>query len=486
MLFKSEALSIRTKVFLGTSITLSLILFVYVFIFNHLFNAVKNEAFNDYKVLTKLDHQIVVASHSPDIKDLNSVMELANQYVEQVTCHDTSAEQAEQFLAKNIITYSELFVEQQLSIQNSKGLPELKLQELVDKKSQIKFQLLNFTHQALSIVQSKADKNIEELLYYEIISSIIVFILILIFAMYTITLVTKPLIELRNRIDEFQGGKHSQDTGGDEIKLLINSFFSMKKEIRHKQEQLEEAVIDAQNANQAKSEFLANISHELRTPMLGILGFAELGINKLEKVEKRKLLKYFDRIHTSGARLLLLLNNLLDLSKLEAGEVDFDFEEALVNDVMSNVLIELDSLISTKQLTIITDSPDHNIMVEMDVNRIHQVFYNVINNAIKFSPDQGIISIEISQKNIQKQQQNKIAEIIIQDQGVGVPEKAMQYIFEKFSQSSHTDTGAGGTGLGLSICKDICNYHNGSISVMNIAPPQTGAIFTIQIPLLHQ
>ena len=78
-----------------------------------------------------------------------------------------------------------------------------------------------------------------------------------------------------------------------------------------------------------------------------------------------------------------------------------------------------------------------------------------------------------------------MAKIAIQDQGIGVPEKEMNYIFEKFSQSSHTDTGAGGTGLGLSICKDICDYHNAKISVENLLPPKEGAKFILEIPLLH-
>lgn len=487
MLLKLEALSIRTKVFIATSIALSIILLVYVFIFHHLFVMVKSDAFNDYKLLTKLDHQI----SSPGFKqgspeELNKVILFANEYLQLVLHNDGEDEIIERQLAKDIMTYSAIFVQQRSIIEASKELPLPDLQLLIDEHNNIKTLLLSFIHQAFNVVQLEADEGIEELFYYEVISSIVVFSIILILVMYAINLITRPLIGLRNSIEDFQGGKHHQESEGDEVKLLISSFFSMKNEIQHKQELLEEAVTDAQNANQAKSEFLANISHELRTPMLGILGFAELGINKLEKVEKQKLLKYFDRIHTSGSRLLLLLNNLLDLSKLEAGEMQFDFEEALVNEVMNNVLIELDSLINNKQLTIITDSPNNDIMVEMDVSRMHQVFYNIINNAIKFSPEQGVILIEISQTMVQQDQHNiNMAKIAIQDQGIGVPEKEMNYIFEKFSQSSHTDTGAGGTGLGLSICKDICDYHNAKISVENLLPPKEGAKFILEIPLLH-
>ncbi|MCP4325960.1 MAG: HAMP domain-containing histidine kinase [Psychromonas sp.] len=488
MSFKLENLSIRTKVFLGTSITLSMILLVYVIIFNQLFNAVKKDAFNDQILLSQLDHKVASSSSRHiSTNELNQVTLLANKYLQQVLKNDGIDELEERKLAQDIMTYSELFVEQHMKVQNSTSLPQHDLQLLIDKKIELQNKVLNLIYQAYAVVQEEADEDIEALFYYETFSSIVVFFLILLLVMYAINLITKPLIELRKKIEDFQGGKHSQHNEGDEIKLLINSFFSMKSEIQHKQDLLEEAVIEAQNANQAKSEFLANISHELRTPMLGILGFAELGINKLEKVEKQKLLKYFDRIHTSGSRLLLLLNNLLDLAKLEAGEVQFDFEEALVNEVISSVLTELDSLIISKQLHVITHTPDNNIMVEMDVNRIHQVFYNIINNAIKFSPEQGIILVRISQQTIQQQHGSiEVAEVAIQDQGVGIPEEEMHYIFEKFSQSSHTDTGAGGTGLGLSICKDICNYHNATISIANLEAPDKGARFTLQIPLLHQ
>lgn len=487
MLLKLEALSIRTKVFIATSITLSIILLIYVFIFHHLFISVKSDAFNDYKLLTKLDHQVSSPAFAQgSAEELNKVILFAEEYLQLVLDNDGEDEIIERQLAKDIMTHSAIFVQQHRIIAASKELTLPDLQLLIDELNNIETLLLSLIHQAFTVVQLEADGDIEELFYYEVISSIVMFSVILLLAMYAINLITRPLITLRNSIEDFQGGKHSQDTAGDEIKLLINSFFSMKNEIQHKQELLEEAVTDAQNANQAKSEFLANISHELRTPMLGILGFAELGINKLEKVEKQKLLKYFDRIHTSGSRLLLLLNNLLDLSKLEAGEMQFDFEEALVNEVMNNVLIELDSLINNKQLTIITDSPNNDIMVEMDVSRMHQVFYNIINNAIKFSPEQGVILIEISQTMMQQDQHNiNMAQIVIQDQGIGVPELEMGYIFEKFSQSSHTDTGAGGTGLGLSICKDICDYHNAKISVENLIPPQKGAKFILEIPLLH-
>ena len=490
MFFKLETLSIRSKVFIGTSTTLAILLLLYVVIFNSFFIKIKNDAFNDYKLLSQLDHQIsYVSASSRHITEehLAKVISLADNYQQAVLKNDAPQEESESKVAHNIVTYSALYKQLHLNIINASDLSPQNLQLLIDELTLAELKLLNIIHQAFDIIQTEADEDLEALFVYEVLSSSLLFILILIFAMYGINLIITPLIKLRKSIEDFQGGKHSQVSTGDEIKLLIDSFFSMKNEIKHKQQLLEEAVTQAQDANQAKSEFLANISHELRTPMLGILGFAELGVNKLEKVEKQKLLKYFERIHTSGSRLLLLLNNLLDLSKLEAGEMHFDFEQALINDVMGNVLVELDSLISNKNINIITDSPNNDIMIEMDVLRMHQVFYNIINNAVKFSPEQGVILIEITQQSIKREGRSiNVAVITIQDQGVGVPEEEMSYIFEKFSQSSHTNTGAGGTGLGLSICKDICDNHHASISISNVKAPQKGAKFIIKIPLLQQ
>jgi signal transduction histidine kinase len=487
VLLKLETLSIRTKVFICTSVTLAILLLFFVVIFNNLFMQIKNNAFSDYKLLSTLDHQVthVSMSTSKNIeKELTKITKLAKSYQQLAVKNNQTDEQSEFKIANNIVIYSDLYSQQRLKTESSPLSSETNSQRLSEQLSITKLQLLNAIHQALNITQSKANEDLERLFYYEMFGFIILFLLILFFAMYGINLVITPLIKLRKSIEDFQGEKHSQITGGDEIKLLIDSFFSMKNEIKHKQELLEEAVIQAQDANKEKSEFLANISHELRTPMLGILGFAELGLNKIDKVEKHKIVKYFDRIHTSGSRLLLLLNNLLDLSKLEAGEMQFDFEQALISDVLNNVITELDALIINKHISIITDSPNDNIMVEMDVLRIHQVFYNVINNAIKFSPEQGVIFIEISQQKVIKAGQAiNTAIITIQDQGMGVPEEELDYIFKKFSQSSMTNTGAGGTGLGLSICKDICEHHNASISIENLVKPKKGATFTIKIPL---
>ena len=295
--------------------------------------------------------------------------------------------------------------------------------------------------------------------------------------------VINPLVKLRFKIETFQGSKgHVAISEGDEITQLITSFEHMKSDIGKKQVELEHALNNAEQANKAKTEFLVNMSHELRTPMLGILGFAELGINKIQQADNTKLLKYFDRIYTSGDRLLVLLNNLLDLSKLEAGKMEFTLENNSLDVVIDDVLLELDALLMAKNIKVDIGEVEQ-IAVECDKARIHQVIYNLVSNAIKFSPDEGALIIKLTRDTTNDN--SLAARFSIIDQGTGVPATELESIFDKFSQSTATNTGAGGTGLGLSISRDICNYHQGEIFCINNAMQNRGACFVFVLPTKH-
>jgi len=257
----------------------------------------------------------------------------------------------------------------------------------------------------------------------------------------------------------------------------------MRTDIVNNQKLLERALEKAEQANIVKTEFLANISHELRTPMLGILGFAELGITKIDTADKAKLLKYYNRIHTSGSRLLLLLNNLLDLAKLEANQVVFDIQKNDLEVVFNEVIVELTPLIENKKLKLEITNKNSGLLAEFDNHRIHQVLYNLLSNAIKFSSNQGIIKILLVEAVINNNDIEVPAiKFMITDQGMGVPETELKSIFDKFSQSSRTNTGAGGTGLGLSISMDICRYHHGKLWAENLTKPEQGAQFVLIIP----
>ncbi|SFC16490.1 sensor histidine kinase [Pseudoalteromonas denitrificans] len=480
VVFKLDSWSLRSKVLLPTLVILLIISFIYVYVFTSLFINVKNDAFNDHKILIKLDHQITYIglnqSHANE-KQLNKLAKLAEKYQKHVL-HTDGEDDEEYQVAKNILGYvTEYIVQYNLYLSNKLNSDKIFNLHILS----LEVKVLAEVEKALDIVQAEADEDLEVLLYYEILSSIIFFSLIMIMVMRGINKILVPLVELRKKIEEFSPDVNfskNQPMNGDEIKMLLHAFKEMGDDIKYKEVQLTSALIEAEETNKSKSAFLANISHELRTPMLGILGFAELGMTKIDKVEKEKLFKYFVRIFESGTRLLKLLNNLLDLSKLEAGKMQFDFYEQSILVVLNDTLIELDSLISKNKLKIELDNQLLDFSLNIDKQRIHQVFYNVLSNAIKFSPELSTIKITLVETELTND--DKAIKIIVSDQGVGIPKEELEHVFCMFSQSSLTNTGAGGTGLGLSICRDILDKHQGFIYAEN--NKEQGVSFIIVLP----
>jgi len=254
-----------------------------------------------------------------------------------------------------------------------------------------------------------------------------------------------------------------------------------KKELEKVNKQLETSVQQANLlaqeaivANRAKSEFLANMSHELRTPLHTILGFASFGIKKYGSAKPEKLLDYFNRIKQSGKTLLELLNDLLDLAKLESRKLKFVFEPTNLAVLANSVTNEFDTMLLERNLTVQHEASDFSGQVTLDAEKIKQVLRNLLNNAIKFSPEGGIIDVAICRAD-------NAVRVLVSDQGPGIPPDELEAVFDKFMQSSKTRTGAGGTGLGLAICQEIIAAHKGRIWAEN--RPEGGAVFSFEIPL---
>jgi PAS domain S-box-containing protein len=251
---------------------------------------------------------------------------------------------------------------------------------------------------------------------------------------------------------------------------------------RKKMEDINNAKIAAEKANQEKSEFLGNISHELRTPMHAINSFSNLGLKNLKKNEPNleKVEGFLEKISISGNRLLNLLNDLLDYSKLENKKMDLRFSRTDIVSIVNKSIDKLSSLTSDKGIKIETNFEKPEIEVELDASKITQVVINLMSNAIKFSPDNSSINISIFSTKDENEEINSI-KFSINDFGVGVPENELTTIFNPFSQSSKTKTGAGGTGLGLAICREIIKVHHGKIWCESVEG--NGAIFSFQIPI---
>ncbi|MCW8931822.1 MAG: ATP-binding protein [Gammaproteobacteria bacterium] len=268
------------------------------------------------------------------------------------------------------------------------------------------------------------------------------------------------------------------------IKTIEKQQDEVKKHRDHLQEMVDEKTIDlieakekAEQADRSKSEFLANMSHELRTPLHSILSFSQFGLTRLGQVDEAKIRDYFEKINYSGEIQLNLVNDLLDLSRMEFKKEALFFQNYNLLKITDRVIEELSSLYEEKSISISLNKPDEVAIVNGDENKIAQLLRNLLGNAIKFSPENSQIFIRIykSSHNIRLE---------IEDQGMGVPDEDKESIFDKFSQSSRTRTGAGGTGLGLAICAQIMQLHKGDIWVedANDNEVNSGAIFIVIFP----
>jgi signal transduction histidine kinase/HAMP domain-containing protein len=238
-------------------------------------------------------------------------------------------------------------------------------------------------------------------------------------------------------------------------------------EIQDKSHQLEVA-------SQHKSQFLANMSHELRTPLNAILGYTEMMVDGLYGDVPEKAQAVLERVQANGRHLLGLINDVLDLSKIEAGQLSLAVEEYSVPDMVSTVMSATESLAKTKGIALVSALP-HGLPRGMgDARRLTQVLLNLVGNAIKFT-DQGKVEIRA-------RQQGDRFKISVVDTGPGIAKADQAKIFEEFQQVDNTSTRKkGGTGLGLSISRKIVELHGGYIAVES--EPGKGSNFKITIPI---
>jgi signal transduction histidine kinase/DNA-binding response OmpR family regulator len=238
--------------------------------------------------------------------------------------------------------------------------------------------------------------------------------------------------------------------------------------------ELEERNRTAERANRLKSEFLANMSHELRTPMNAILGFSEL----LEQEGATHLLpnqqRWVQHIRTAGQHLLQLINDILDLSKIEAGRLDLRLEEFRIASALPEVLSVIGPSAMAKKITLSTSAPE-DIVVRADRVRLKQVIYNLLSNAVKFTPEMGSVRLECRQKD-------EVAILTVSDTGMGIRQEDQLVIFQEFRQASKNSGGVTqGTGLGLAISRRLVEMHGGRIWVESAFG--RGSQFGFTVPL---
>ena len=239
---------------------------------------------------------------------------------------------------------------------------------------------------------------------------------------------------------------------------------------------VEEQRDAAEAANRAKSEFLANISHELRTPLHGILSYARFGLNEAGTAEREELGEFFRNVDHCADTLLRLVNDLLDLSKLEAGRMSFDFHPADLGALIEVVVDEFRSLCAEQKVSIRYQRPREKMITLVDPDRFAQVVRNLLSNAVKFSPPDGTVHVRLRHVG-------KALLMSVRDEGPGIPAEELETVFDKFVQSSKTKSNQGGTGLGLAICREIVAGHQGRVWAENNAT--AGCIFYCELPLAY-
>lgn len=253
--------------------------------------------------------------------------------------------------------------------------------------------------------------------------------------------------------------------------------------VRERTRELEIAKNFAERANRAKSEFLSNMSHEFKTPLHAVLAMASLGKKNLVEASNEKLATYFFNIQESALRLNVLVNDLIDVAQLEAGQVELKRTPVDLRELILSLTHDLVSHATKAQVQLLANVQVDEAVCFCDGNRIRQVLAKLMGNAIKYSARnaQVIISLELIDAPATLPSATIKQHLIkVSDQGPGIPAEEFENIFEPFVQSTITRTGAGGSGLGLPISREIIRLHGGDIEVANL--PQAGACFSIRLP----
>ncbi len=261
------------------------------------------------------------------------------------------------------------------------------------------------------------------------------------------------------------------DTEDVEHYIAIVSNITEQKQAM---EEIRQARDEAIAANLAKSQFLATMSHELRTPLNSVIGFASILLKNKYQTMREKELTFIQRIHSNGVHLLALINDILDLSKIEAGRIVFEPASVNLDILIHEVLAQLEDQFCSKHLKLCLDIPKNTLPLHSDYKKLKQIMVNLIGNAVKFT-ESGSITIRVKTG---KYHYPECIEVI--DTGIGIPKDRLNTIFNTFQQAdSSTTRKYGGTGLGLAVSQSLCNFLGYTLEVQS--EEGKGSIFTVNM-----
>jgi signal transduction histidine kinase len=311
--------------------------------------------------------------------------------------------------------------------------------------------------------------------------------------------IVKPVMHLKEVSDAISRGnldRRADIRTGDEFEELSQAYNRMlrhlvavQEELRQGQTALDSKVDELAQANMQlfelnnlKNEFMATMTHELRTPLNSILGFSDVlaGAENLNEKQQR----YVRNIQTSGKDLLTLVNDILDLAKIEAGKMDLHIVEFSVGDLVERLAGMMKPLAERRNIELTCEFDPRLPLLEQDAGKIQQILYNLLSNAVKFTPEGGRVALNANLRD------EKTFELVVEDTGVGIPLEDQETIFEKFRQGN-TAPGSRqspltreyvGTGLGLSIVREISKLLGGDVALSSELGK--GSRFTVSLPLV--
>ena len=372
----------------------------------------------------------------------------------------------------------------------SKDQGLIKTQNLEGKKVFSAYSLFSFKGLEYALI---TEMEIDELFggirtLFITMSSGVLVALLLAFALCTYLILAllnplKSLIEVSDRVRlGFYSERASVETR-DEIGELSRSFNSMinsiEKDIFRKEKDRQELASlkeEADGANQAKSAFLANMSHELRTPMNAIIGYSEILMEDAVDNSHNEYIGDLKKINSAGKHLLALINDILDISKIEAGKMELDIQDLNLEKLFQEVSDTSETLIKKNNNTCTIEKLDGNPAIVGDSVKIKQILFNLVSNAAKFT-ENGKIFIGYKENEKSK----NFIDLYVRDTGIGIDKEKVDKVFEEFGQEdSSTTRKYGGTGLGLSLCKKFSELMGGSIKLES--EKGVGSTFTVTIP----
>jgi len=316
---------------------------------------------------------------------------------------------------------------------------------------------------------------------YLVIFGLVLFGVFLIWAIRT--MVHRPLekiVDATQAISEGVTDLRLDTSRQDEFGYIARFFNEMLDQLLDQQEKLKYAVTEAKNANSAKTAFLANMSHELRTPLNAIIGYADLLVEQANDLRQRECIPDLHKIRTAGAYLLDLINNILDLTKIEAGKTDLYYESVNIETMIAEIQSTMTPLVEKNKNQLVVELEENLGTIKTDYTKLRQSIFNLLSNACKFT-EEGSIRMRVYDEKY-----NNREKIIIEiaDTGTGMSNECLTNLFAPFARGRNSATlKISGTGLGLAISRHFCNLLGGEISVESTLG--IGTVFKIHLPYIR-